>query len=140
MIITEAKILEELKQIRKNGKSAQERMKAEGILFSNDGKKSQKIADFFEVTHQTVFQWFRDFKTDGISSLKCSNGRGRKLLLQSDEQKEIIKKQINAYPHQPKKAFAHSMEELQLNINYETFKRFLYPRGRFRTKSTQSKL
>lgn len=58
-------------------------------------------------------------------SLKCSDGRGRKLLLYSDEQKEIIKKQINAYPHQPKKAFAHSMEELQLNISYETFKRFL---------------
>jgi len=125
MKITEAKILEELKQIRKSGQSAQERMRAEAILLSNDGKKSREIADFFEVTQRTVFQWFRDFRTDGISSLKCSKGRGRKLLLHSDEQKEIIKKQITAYPHQPKKAYAHAMEELKLHISYETFKRFL---------------
>jgi len=124
MKITEEKILEELKQIRKHGKSVQERMRAQGILFSNDGKKSQEIADIFEVTQRTVFQWFKDFKTDGIASLKCSDGRGRKLLLHSDEQKEVIKKQIAAYPHQPKKAFAHSMEELHLNMSYETFKRF----------------
>ena len=125
MKITEAKILEELKDIRKNGKSVQERIRAQGILLSNDGKKSQEVAEFFEVTQRTVFQWFRDFRTDGISSLKCSDGRGRKLLLHSEEQKEIIKKQINAFPHQPKKAYAHAMEELQLNISYETFKRFL---------------
>jgi len=125
MKIEDTNIIEELKQIKKNGKSAQERIRAQGILLSIDGKKSQEIADFFEVTQRTVFQWFRDFRIDGISSLKCSDGRGRKLLLHSDEQKEIIKKQIKAYPHQPKKAYAHAMEELQLEISYETFKRFL---------------
>ena len=46
MKVTEIKILEELKRIKKNGKSAQERMRAQAILFSNDGKKSQEIADF----------------------------------------------------------------------------------------------
>jgi len=125
MKITEVKILEELKEIRRNGKKAQERIRAQAILFSNEGKKSQDIADYFEVTQRTVFQWFRDFKIDGISSLKCSGGRGRKLLLYSDEQKEIIKKQIKTYPHQPKKAYALSIEELELNFSYETFKRFL---------------
>ena len=45
MKITEAKTLEELKQIKKNGKSTQERMRAQGILLSNDGKKSQDIVD-----------------------------------------------------------------------------------------------
>jgi len=125
MTITEEKILKELKYIMKNGVSVQERVRAQAIILSNNGKKSQEIADFFDVTQRTVFQWFKDFKTDGVSSLKCSKGRGRKLLLHSEEHKKIIKKQVAAYPHQPKKAYAHAMEELQLNISYETFKRFL---------------
>ena len=52
MKITDTNILEELKHIKKNGKSAQERIRAQGILLSNDGKKSQEIADFFEVTQR----------------------------------------------------------------------------------------
>lgn len=125
MTITDEKILQELKHIMKNGVSVQERVRAQAILLSNNGTKSQEIADFFEVTRRTVFQWFKDFKTDGVASLKCSKGRGRKLLLHTEEHKKIIKKQIEAYPHQPKKAYAHAMEELQLKMNYETFKRFL---------------
>jgi len=121
----EAKILEELKRIKRNGKSAQERMRAQGILLSNDGKKSQEIADFFEVTQRTVFQWFKDFKTEGIASLKCSNGRGRKRLLNTNEHFKVIQKNIETYPHQPKKAFALTVEETGVVMSYETFKRFL---------------
>ena len=86
MTITEDKILKELKHIMKNGVSVQERIRAQAILLSNDGKRSQEIVAFFEVTQRIIFQWFKDFKTDGIASLKCSKGRGRKLLLHTKEQ------------------------------------------------------
>jgi len=125
MKITEAKTLEALKQIKKNGKSAQERMRAQGILLSNDGKKSQEIADVFGVTQRTVFQWFKDFKSEGIASLKCSNGRGRKRLLNTNEHLKVIQQNIELYPHQPKKAFALTVEEIGIEMSYETFKRFL---------------
>jgi len=125
MKVTESKIIEELKRIKKHGKSVQERMRAQGILLSNDGKKSQEIADFFEVTQRTVFQWFRDFKSEGIESLKCSHGRGRKRLLNTDNHLKSIQKNIELYPHQPKKAFALTVEEIGINMSYETFKRFL---------------
>lgn len=125
MKVTDIKILEELKKIKKNGKSAQERMRAQGILLSDDGKKSQEIADFFEVTQRTVFQWFRDFKNEGIESLKCSHGRGRKRLLNTDDHLKLIQQNIELYPHQPKKAFALTVEEIGIDMSYETFKRFL---------------
>jgi transposase len=125
MKVTETKILEELKKIKKNGKSAQERIRAQAILFSNDGKKSQEIADLFEVTRRTVFQWFKDFKSEGIESLKCSDGRGRKRLLNTDEHLKIVQKNIENCPHQPKKAFALTVEEIGIDMSYETFKRFL---------------
>ncbi len=125
MTINEAKILEELKQIMRNGKSAQERIRAQGILLSTDGKKSQEIADFLGVTQRTVFQWFKDFKVDGIKSLKCSDGRGRKRLLNTENHLKIIQEKIEKYPHQPKKAFALTVEETGIKMGYETFKRFL---------------
>ena len=125
MKITEEKVLEELKHIKKSGKSAQERTRAQGILLSNDGKTSKEIAAFFEVTQRSVFQWFKDFKSEGISSLKCSNGRGRKKLLNKDEHLKVIQKNIETYPHQPKKVFAITIEEIGINMSYETFRRFL---------------
>lgn len=125
MKITETKILEELKQIKKSGKTSQERIRATGILLSNEGKKSQEIADILEVTQRTVFLWFRDFKNEGIVSLKCSPGRGRKRLLNANEHLEIIKQNIELNPHQPKKAFALTLETIGIEMSYETFKRFL---------------
>jgi len=125
MTITDPKIIAELKEIKKNGKSTQERIRAHGILLSNDGKKSQEIADIFDVKVRTIFHWFKDFKTDGISSLKCSDGRGRKRLLNADEHLEVIKTNIENYPNQPKKAYAQTLEDLKITMSYMTFKRFL---------------
>ncbi len=100
-------------------------MRALGILLSNDGKKSQEIADIFEVTQRTVFQWFKDFRSEGIVSLKCSQGRGRKRLLNTNNHLKIIQQHIETYPNQPKKAFALSVQEIGIEMSYRTFKRFL---------------
>ena len=125
MTITDLRVIEKLRIIKKSGKTAQERVRAHAILLSNDGKKSQEIADIFEVTQRTVFHWFKDYKVDGISSLKCSDGRGRKRLLNKDEHLEVIKGYIEEYPHQPKKAYVMTMEKLEIKMSYMTFKRFL---------------
>jgi len=125
MTVSDIKILEQLKDIKKNGAKAQERMRAHAILLSNDGKKSQEIANILEVSQRSIFQWFKDFKTDGTSSLKCSEGRGRKRLLNPELHLKIIKTNIELYPHQPKKAYAQTLEDIKMTISYETFKRFL---------------
>ena len=125
MRIKDKEIIEELKRIKRRGASVQERVRAEALLMSNDGKKSQEVADNFGVTSRTVFQWFKDFKEEGISSLKCSQGRGRKLILNEEDHLELVKSNIEKYPHQPKKAYAHTMEKLKIEMSYETFKRFL---------------
>lgn len=125
MKIEDEQELEELTLVKKSGESNQERIRAHAILLSNDGKTAKELAEIFIVSQRTIFQWFADYKESGLSSLKITQGRGRKLLLYSDEHKEIIKKQIERYPHKPKKAYVYAMEELQLEISYETFKRFL---------------
>ncbi len=52
-------------------------------------------------------------------------GDGRKPLLTAELHKEIIKQHIDDYPHQPKKAYALTLKEINIEVSYETFKRFL---------------
>ncbi len=125
MKITDEKIIKELIQIKNHGKTKQERMRSHAILLSNDGKTSKELAEIFFVSQRTVFQWFRDFKERGIESLSCQSGRGRKTILNVVKDKDIIEKQIVAHPHQPKKAYALVLEELQIEMSYKTFSRFL---------------
>lgn len=125
MRITDEKILKELIDRRDNGNSKQERTRAGAMLLSNNNVHLNDIAKIYNVTTRSVFGWFKDFKDTGIPSLKCKKGRGRKLLLNADKHKEIIKKYIVAYPHQPKKAFALTVKEIGIKMSYDTFKLFL---------------
>ena len=124
MTITD-EIKEELIAIKDHGKKKQERNRAHAILLSNNGVHIDEIAKIFDVTTRSIFAWFKDFKELGVSSLQCSAGRGRKLLLNENEHKEIIEKNIVDHPHQPKKAFALTVDEIGIDMSYDTFKRFL---------------
>jgi len=64
------------------------------------------------------------YKDDGISSLKCKSGRGRKPLLHSEKHKNTMKKNIELYPHQPKRIFAITVKETDIKMSYDTFKYF----------------
>lgn len=125
MKIEDEKIIQILLQTSKNGKSKQERIRAHALILSNKGKKSQELADIFNVTQRTIFQWFKDFKELGINSLTQQSGRGRKSKLSGSKDLEIIKKNIEDYPHQPKKAYVLTLEELDTYVCYNTFKSFL---------------
>ena len=125
MKIEDTKILEKLLEISKNGKSKQERVRAHALILSNDGRKSQEIANIFDVTQRTVFQWFKDYKEIGLDSLTQQVGRGRKTKLSIEKDLETVKKYIEAHPHQPKRAYALTLEEIEVKISYNTFKRFL---------------
>ena len=125
MKIEDAKILEKLSKISKNGKSKQERIRAHALILSNDGKKSQELATIFDVSQRTIFQWFKDFKEIGLDSLVQQSGRGRKSKLSKEKDLSIIQKHIEAYPHQPKKAYALTLEEIDTTVCYNTYKSFL---------------
>ena len=125
MRIEDEAILQILLETSKNGTSKQERIRAHALVLSNEGKKSQELATIFDVTQRTVFQWFKDFKELGLDSLAQQSGRGRKTKLSADKDLAIVKKHIEAHPHQPKKAYALTLEEIDIKVSYNTFKRFL---------------
>jgi transposase len=125
MKIKDDNILKQLIDVRDNGKSKQERTRAGAIILSNNDVHINDIAQIFNVSTRSVFGWFKDFKNEGISSLKCKPGRGRKLLLDVNKHKSIIEENITKYPHQPKTAFALTIEKIGIKISYDTFKLFL---------------
>ena len=118
-------ILNKLSYIKNNGATKQERHRAHALLLLNTGKSKNELAEIFEVSQRTIYNWINDFKADGIKSLAIKKGRGRKTLLNEDSDKIIISGFIKLYPHQPKKAYALSVEKLSIKISYKTFKRFL---------------
>ena len=125
MKIADEKILQKLEYISQNGRTKQERRRAHALILSNNGKKSHEIAEIFGVSQRTVFNWFKDFKAKGLDSLPQQKGRGRKVKLSIEKDLPIIKKHIETYPNQPKKAYALTLEEIDIDICYETFKNFL---------------
>lgn len=125
MKIENKEILQILIKTSKNGKTKQERIRSHALVLSHRGKKSHEIAAIFDVTQRTVFQWFKDFKEQGLASLAQQKGRGRKQKLSIDRDLTIIKKHIENTPHQPKKAYALTLQEIDAKVSYNTFKRFL---------------
>ena len=133
-------MLKELKRRVRQGKSQQERRRAHAIVLSHGGMDVKEIAKVFDMTERSVYLWFDAWEKQNTESLLRKKGDGRKPLLKEAEHKEIIAGYIEAYPHQPKKAYALTVEELKIKVSYKTFRRFLYPKGRLRAKSTWTKL
>jgi len=125
MKITDTDILEDLTEIKNNGKTKQERQRAHAVLLSNEGMIKKDIAAIFGVSERSVFGWLKAYKDNEVAGLKPKDGRGRKLLLQSKEDQAIAQKHIELSPHQPKKAYALTVEETGIEMSYDTFKYFL---------------
>ena len=108
----------------KNSKCKKERTHAHALLLLNKGRSIQEITEIFDVTQRSVYNWIKKFKNEGIASLSRKAGAGRKTIL-NESDKDIIEEEIGRYPHQPKKAYAMTLEKLPVKMSYKTFKRFL---------------
>ena len=120
----EKEILEQLRAL-KESVCKKERKHSHALLLLNKGKSIQEVAEIFEVTERAVYNWIKNFKTHGITSVSRKAGAGRKAILDKEQDKKVIEEQISLYPHQPKKAYAMTLEKLSKEMSYKTFKRFL---------------
>lgn len=123
--IKDEKTVSTLKKLKKEGKSLQERVRSHAILLSHDGMRINEIAKVFDVTGRTVYNWFNAWDKEGLGGLMRREGGGRKPAFNDSEHKEVIARHIADYPHQPKKAYALTLEELDIEVSYKTFTRFL---------------
>jgi len=85
------KIVEELKNIVKNGKTLQIRQRAHAILLSNNGVTVKEICKIFDKSTRTLYRWFDRFKEEQIEKLADEKGRGRKAALNENDIENVKK-------------------------------------------------
>ena len=115
--ITDENILKKLDELRKYGSTKQERTRSHALLLLNNGKSKNEVANIISVTNKTVYNWIDEWNKRGINSLTRQKGDGRKPILTTQKHKEIIQKNIGMYPHQPKKAYALTLKEIDVEFS-----------------------
>lgn len=110
------KEIEFLLEGKKRGKSEGYRIRCHGIILSHRGYSVEEIAEFFEVTRITVYNWMNRWEESGIEGLKTQPGQGRKPLLQTDNKDHVkaVKKAMKLRAEKGTNFLLKIQEELEL--------------------------
>ena len=117
------KTIEELENIIKYNDKFRARKRAEAILLRNKGKTVNEIVDLLDLKKQAVWQWFRNFKKDGIKCLHEKPGRGRPSPLRDLNIDEVKIIAINC-PSVPI-VNAKIRDKYNIKVSNETMRKFL---------------
>ena len=61
-------ILKKLKEL-KNSQCKKERVHSHALLLLNSGRGIKEVAEIFDVTERSIYNWIKKFNNDGISSV-----------------------------------------------------------------------
>lgn len=67
------------------------KVKALALLSLAKGHKITDIADIFEVSRQSIYNWLKRFQSDGIELWRVQKGRGRKSAVDSAQVEEYLR-------------------------------------------------
>ena len=76
-----------LDQVRKIHQSYRVRDRAHALILSHKGKKMDEVAEIFEVSRDTVSDWYTRWESGGLNALQDAPGRGRKPKLEGVKKK-----------------------------------------------------
>lgn len=116
---------EELEILQIKSANASLRKRCQLILLKADGRSSKDVGSILRMSHVSVNSWVKRYKEEGILGLFIKPGRGKKGLLNFEEDKEQILESIKK--HRQKVSSAKAEWELAggKKVSEKTFKRFL---------------
>lgn len=119
--------LKTLQEGYKNGSQFQFRNRCFCLILSSQGKSVTELTRFFEVSKITIYSWFDNWETGGLTGLRNRKGQGRKpiLSLQNPEHIKRVKNAISKHPQSVKSVVAELESKLGSPMQPETLKRFL---------------
>lgn len=116
---------EELEILQINSANASLRKRCQLILLKADGRSSKDVGSILRMSHVIFNSWVKRYKEEGILGLSIRPGRGKKGLLNFEEDKE----QILASIKKPRQKVSSAKAEWELvsgkQVSEKTFKRFL---------------
>ncbi len=116
---------QELEQGAKTGSTPCFRTRCEVILLKAMGLDSEQVAKFTTMTYVSVNSWTKRYKEEGIEGLKTKPGRGRKVLLSVEADKEAILQAVKANRQRIQTAKAEWEQGSTKRVSLSTFKTFL---------------
>lgn len=116
-----------LKKGYQTGKSHIFRRKCQCILLSDEGKTVKELCDFFSVSQISIYNWLKEWESQGIEGLKLKPGRGRppKLNLADQNQVKKVKSLVENEPKNLNRVVGQLQSELGIDLSKKTLKRFL---------------
>ena len=94
------------------------------ILLKTRGKSSEEIAQVFGITDQSVNNWVKRYKKEGIEGLRTKPGRGRPSTFRPSDEK-VVKAIVKKERQRLTKAKELLESELDKKFSVQTLKRFL---------------
>ncbi len=109
----------------KEGKSHSFRMRCQSILLKSEGRTSKESGSITGMSHISVNSWLKRYKSEGISGLLTKPGRGRKSILNREEDKVGILEAIKSNRQRMCTAKAEWESKSGKSVSDSTFKAFL---------------
>jgi transposase len=117
-----------LKTIEQKSKYYQVRHRAKSILLSYQGYSIGQIMSIFNISRNTVYNWFNNWENDGLNGLYNLKGKGRKSILNSQQELEV-KELIKSQPKTLKLVQQKVENEWGIKISKDTIKRIAKKKG-----------
>lgn len=116
---------EALKNGYENGKSPAYRKRCHLVLLKQEGRTSKDIGKIVGLHQVSVNNWLDRYEEEGISGLTTKPGRGRKPILDRQEDAQKVKEEVKKERQRLKKAKAVLEKDLGRSFSEKTLKRFL---------------
>jgi len=119
-----AETLKLLKRIYQSSQYYQVRQRAHCIQLSYQGYTIKELMKIFQVSRNTIYNWFNNWEERGLVGLYNSPGQGRKPSFNTS-QKEQIKAWVKEKPKQLGWAQRKIQEEWEISVSTKTIKRVI---------------
>lgn len=114
-----------LKQGYEQGKSSVYRKRCHIVLLKQEGRSSKDIGKIVGLHQVSVNNWLNRYELEGITGLQTKPGRGRKPIIDEQNDVEKIKEVVKKERQRLKKAKDILEKDLGKSFSLMTLKRFL---------------
>jgi len=115
----------ELKKGYREGKTHSYRRRCQMILLKSERRSSEEVATILECSEPVINTWLKRYEEAGMEGLKTKAGRGRKPILDKEEDLEAVKLAIKNNRKKISLAKAELEEALNKRFSKDTLKRYI---------------
>ena len=95
------------------------------VLLKSEHRSSRAVAEIVGTNQISVNEWLKRYESEGIEGLKTRPGRGRKAILNKEQDQEVVRKVVENERQRLKHAKELLEKELDKEFSLKTLQRFL---------------